>query len=364
MKLISPSHPIAASAHRLHVDLLVYPGSMLGLTLAVVDLLRLANTLAQLQGGPKAQPVSWQLLDAQAQPLSSTDPLLGPYCQRRSLPSATDASVLRACFVAPLFAPSVPTMRAAVRRLAALRGHIVQWLQSGHTVVSLSNGLWLFGNAAGMEGRVVAVPWYYVTSFTLDFPALVLRSEEDCVEDGPVVTGGTISALPQVVLRLLHRALGTEFMQSYESLLLHAGERHAMALQATQQSHIRVTRDSVMARALQWLDAHLEDPYSLAAVAQAAAVTPRTLLRHFQQVMACTPLDYLHRQRCKRARIMLEVTLDSMATVARACGYSDPAAFRRVFLRYEKTTPAAYRSAHALRTSRLRWQVEDVRSDS
>ncbi len=359
MKPISPSRP-TATVRRLHVDLLVYPDSMLGLTLAVVDLLRLANTLAQLQGGPKAQLVSWQLLDARAQPVSSTDPLLGPYCQRKPMPAATDSSVLRACFVAPLFAPSVPTMRAAVRRLGALRGHIAQCLQSGDTVVSVSNGLWLFGDAPGMEGRAVAVAWYYVTSFTLDFPALVLRSDSDCVEDGPVVTGGTISALPHVVLNLLRRALGAEFMLAYESLLLHAGERHAMALQATQQSHIRVTRDSVMARAMQWLDEHLEDTYSLAAVAQAAAVSPRTLLRHFQQVMGCTPLDYLHRQRCKRACIMLEVTLDSIATVARACGYSDPAAFRRVFLRYEKTSPAAYRSAHALRASRLRWQVEDL----
>ena len=360
MKPIPPARP-NVTPRRLHVDLLVYPDSMLGLTLAMVDLLRLANTLAQLQGGPKAQPVTWQLLDAQAKPLSSADPLLGPYCCRRPVPAAGDASVMRACFVAPLFAPSVPTLRAAVRRLAGLRAHLDQCLQRGDTVVGLSNGLWLFAGAPGMQGRAVAVAWYYVASISLDFPALDLQSESDCVEDGPVVTGGTMSALPQVVVSLLRRALGPEFMQAYESLLLHAGERHAMALQATRQSHIRPTRDSVMARAMQWLDDHLEDTYSLAAAAQAAAVSPRTLLRHFQQVMGCTPLDYLHSQRCKRARIMLEVTLDSVATIARACGYSDTAAFRRVFLRYEKTSPAAYRSSHALRASRLRWQVEDVR---
>ena len=362
MKPISPTPP--ATARRLHVDLLVYPGSMLGLTLAVVDLLRMANTLAQLQGGPRAQPVSWRLLDGQAKPVSSADPLLGPYCYRRPMPAATDASVLRACFVAPLFAPSVPTLRAAVRRLAALRKHVAQCLQNGHVVASVSNGLWLFADAPGMQGRAVAVAWYYVTSFTLDFPALVLRSESDCVEDGPAVSGGTLSALPQVVLSLLRRALEPEFVQAYGSLLLPAAERHAMALQATQQSHIRATRDSVMARAMKWLDEHLEDSYSLDLVAQAAAVSPRTLLRHFQQVMGGTPLDYLHSQRCKRACIMLEVTLDSVATIARACGYTDPAAFRRVFLRYEKTTPAAYRSSHALRTSRLRWQVEDLPTDA
>jgi transcriptional regulator GlxA family with amidase domain len=152
MKPISPI-PFTATPRRLHVDLLVHPDSMLGLTLAMVDLLRLANTLAQLQGGPKAQPVSWQLLDAQAKPVSSADPLLGPYCCRRPVPAATDTSALRACFVPPLFAPSVPTLRAAVRRLAALRGHVAHCLQRGDTVVGLSNGLWLFAGTPGMQGN-------------------------------------------------------------------------------------------------------------------------------------------------------------------------------------------------------------------
>ena len=40
MKPIPPTRP-STTPRRLHVDLLVYPDSMLGLTLAVVDLLRL-----------------------------------------------------------------------------------------------------------------------------------------------------------------------------------------------------------------------------------------------------------------------------------------------------------------------------------
>ncbi len=106
------------------------------------------------------------------------------------------------------------------------------------------------------------------------------------------------------------------------------------------------------------MNAHLERPYRLNEVAEAAAVSPRTLLRHFEQVLGHTPLDHLHLLRCRRARVLLEITLDSIPAVAEACGYADPAAFRRVFMRHVGETPSRYRERFALRSSRARWQVE------
>ncbi|MNW07001.1 DNA-binding transcriptional regulator AraC [compost metagenome] len=55
---------------------------------------------------------------------------------------------------------------------------------------------------------------------------------------------------------------------------------------------------------------------------------------------------------------MLEVTLESVSSIAVACGYADPAAFRRIFVRHVGTPPAEYRKRHALRAPRRRWRVD------
>ena len=53
-----------------------------------------------------------------------------------------------------------------------------------------------------------------------------------------------------------------------------------------------------------------------------------------------------------------KVLLESVPSIAVACGYSDPAAFRRIFVRYTGVAPGEYRKRHALRAPRKRWRVD------
>ena len=52
------------------------------------------------------------------------------------------------------------------------------------------------------------------------------------------------------------------------------------------------------------------------------------------------------------------MTLESVPSIAVACGYADPAAFRRIFVRYTGMAPGEYRKRHALRAPRRRWRVD------
>jgi hypothetical protein len=72
-----------------------------------------------------------------------------------------------------------------------------------------------------------------------------------------------------------------------------------------------------------------------------------------------TPLDYLHMLRVERARMLLEVTLHGTQAIAEACGYSDAAAFRRLFARAMQMSMSEYRQRFALRTRRRYWRMED-----
>ena len=118
------------------------------------------------------------------------------------------------------------------------------------------------------------------------------------------------------------------------------------------------TADSPVYRATQWLQANLEQPYNLQALAEAAATSERTLLRHFRQAVGMTPLEYLHKLRVERAKVMMEVSLHNFHTIAAACGYSDAGSFRRLFQQATGMNPSVYRERFALRARRPHWKVE------
>lgn len=53
---------------------------------------------------------------------------------------------------------------------------------------------------------------------------------------------------------------------------------------------------------MQWLQTHIDTPFQMSLLAEAVSVSERTLLRHFQQVLGRTPLDYLHELRAERGQ--------------------------------------------------------------
>jgi len=42
-----------------------------------------------------------------------------------------------------------------------------------------------------------------------------------------------------------------------------------------------------------------------------------------------SPLDYLHELRVQRAKVMLEISINSLQTIAHACGYANASTFSK-----------------------------------
>ncbi len=342
------------NACRLHVDLFLYPGALAGCVLSLIDLFRGVNTIAQLQQADATAVMGWRLLDAQSRPLSSADALLGPYQDGGGEPGP---ATQRACLVPPLHAHNVPMLREQAARWPTITAYLGQAWDQGQQLVTVGNGAWLAARSGRLGGRRLTLPWFYLAAFEHDFPGIGLAPEQPILADAPLLSASGMDTLTMLALELVKDAAGAELARACDNAWRHDPERQRMTAQST--AHIPSTRDSVLARAIDWMNAHLGQPYRLDELAFAAATSPRTLLRHFQQVLGMTPLDYLHRLRCKRARILLEITLDGVPTIAEACGYADSAAFRRIFMRHEGLTPSQYRQRYALRASRERWKVED-----
>ena len=82
---------------------------------------------------------------------------------------------------------------------------------------------------------------------------------------------------------------------------------------------------------------------SLAAMATAAGLERRTLLRRFASATGMTPIEYCRAVRIARARELLEGGDTSQKQIAQSLGYKDVASFARVFRKAVGSAPGAYR---------------------
>ncbi len=336
------------------IDIPLLPESALGNALQLIDLLRSANLLARLRLGQQAPRMAWRLLDAGGLPLPALPGLWAPYTDTAP---PTDGPA-QAVFIPSFHAADIPAIRQAVARHPALVRQIGIAVDAGQKLVTLGNGAWLAAQSGRLQGSTASLPWFYMAGFARDFPGIALAQGQDWSDDGPWLSCALPHSVGDLATALVRHALGDELGEACRTVLTPDHQRARAALQANAQQHIPATRDSTLARAMAYMEAHLDEPYSLARLAEAASVSTRTLLRHFQQELSQSPLDHLHALRCARARVMLEVTLESVPSIAVACGYADPAAFRRIFVRHTGMPPAEYRKRHALRAPRRRWRVD------
>ena len=92
-----------------------------------------------------------------------------------------------------------------------------------------------------------------------------------------------------------------------------------------------------------WMEAHLDEPLTLATIAAEASVSTRTLSRQFRDQTGESPLQWLIRLRVHRAQELLEATNLGVEQVAAACGFGTSVVLRQHFAKTLGTSPTAYR---------------------
>jgi AraC-like DNA-binding protein len=102
-----------------------------------------------------------------------------------------------------------------------------------------------------------------------------------------------------------------------------------------------------LARAVARLDTDYAQDVSLAALAETACLSVRSLLRHFKAATGLTPVQYLTRVRIGHACDLLRETDAAVHDVAVSCGFRDSNYFSLTFHRVTGLTPSAFRKRAA-----------------
>ncbi|WP_292935199.1 helix-turn-helix domain-containing protein [Noviherbaspirillum sp.] len=345
-----------SSAGRLHVKLLWLPDAMHGTLLHARDVLKTASMIYRLQHPKQPSPVSWQIVSPDGNPVK----LPGVPCEEPRDETDQPRPEQTLMLVPAIHCHNNPHLGEITDANPQALEMLHQHATAGGWVATVFTGLAFAARLGLLSGERICAPWAFQSWFARTYPGLDFSGTDRVAMHRKVFVSVAIDAQTDMMLAILDHLLDTDLAQACANLLCYQHERQASIRDISRKNWSQKTSDSPVYRATQWLSTHIDEPYRLAALAEAAATSERTLLRHFQEVTGMSPLDYLHKLRVERAKMLLEVTLQTVHTIALACGYSDAASFRRLFRAETGMTPHAYRARFALRSRRVHWKVEDV----
>ena len=170
------------------------------------------------------------------------------------------------------------------------------WPARRAPVGGVEAGTWLVGRAGLLEGRAATTHWEDMEDFAAAFPGADVRPDRYVI-DGPVFTSGGASPTFDLMLHLIRTRLGMAVALDVASVFIYDQARAATDAQPLVSLGRLDGYDPRLAQAIRLMEAHVDQPLTIAAIARRAGVTARTLESIFRKSIGETPGAYYLRLR-------------------------------------------------------------------
>lgn len=239
----------------------------------------------------------------------------------------------------------VPAMNPGDRSLPAKSAltKLRRLAERSRRVASICGGAFLLAEAGLLDGRRATTHWLATEELAAQYPRVTVEPDAIYVKDGNVYTSAGVTTGIDLALSLVEEDLGREVALQCARLLVMFMRRPGGQSQfsATLQSQ-RTERDPIN-DLIAWATDHPAADLSVEAMATRVHMSARNFARVFRSEVGRTPAAFVEQMRIEAARRRLEDTGDSLATIARACGFGSADSLRRSFQRVLKVAPSAYR---------------------
>ena len=215
----------------------------------------------------------------------------------------------------------------------------------GARVMSICSGVYLLAATGLLDGRTATTHWRYTDDLAARYPAVEVRPNVLFVDHGDVLTSAGSAAGIDLGLHLIRRDHGADVAAAVARRLVVPPQRDGG--QAQFIDHARTPAASAVATlgdTLAWVQRHLDEPLTVARMARHAHQSPRTFARHFAAEVGVTPMQWLIRERVRRAQQLLETTDRSIDEIAARVGFGSAETLRHHFRRVVDTSPSRYRA--------------------
>ncbi|PRY35619.1 GlxA family transcriptional regulator [Umezawaea tangerina] len=214
----------------------------------------------------------------------------------------------------------------------------------GARMVSICTGAFALGHSGLLDGHKATTHWAVTDQLQRLFPAVGVVDNVLYVADGQVLTSGGVAAGIDLCLHIVREDFGADVATKVARRTLVAP--HRSGDQAQFVEHATPAATSVdMAALLNWLDERLDQPLSVADMAEHIGYSTRSFGRHFQAQVGTSPWKWVAKRRVVRAQQLLETTDLTVEQIAQRCGFESTVAFRRRFRELVHLAPTDYRRA-------------------
>ncbi|MEM7464187.1 MAG: GlxA family transcriptional regulator [Pseudomonadota bacterium] len=201
-------------------------------------------------------------------------------------------------------------------------------------VAALDTGSWLLATAGLLENRDATIHYDEIDAFAERFPDVQVQRARWVEDDGVITCGGAMASF-ELVLDLIAELHGTVLALEIAQLFMVEHAKFG-------QSIPPISKDRRVDRCLLAMEANIEHPLSIPALARLSNSRQRDLEKRFVRALGTTPDVVYRRLRLNAAKKLLEANTMPVSEIAVRCGYSNASAFSRAFRREFGVAPKEY----------------------
>lgn len=244
----------------------------------------------------------------------------------------------------------VPAMFSTrIEEVVQKQARIIEWLKqqynSGTELASICVGSFLLAATGLLNGKKATTNWMFADLFRKKYPEVNLEDDKVIVDQGSIYTCGGAFSFTTFMIYLIEKFCGHEVAITASKILMinmHQQPQTTFSIFQFQKEHA----DDAIAKVQQYMEKNYTKTITMKEMAGISNMSPRNLIRRFEQATSNTPLEYLQRFRIENAKKMLENKNYGIEQVAMKSGYEDMSFFRKIFKRHVGMTPREYKDKY------------------
>lgn len=307
------------------VEFLVLPGASLMSLSCAADPLRCANRVTG------RHLFDWRFVSVDGADPPTSSGLDWPVAERFDPARERDILAIVAGFWAGELARS--TLTGAIARAA----------QRARLVIGIESGAWVMARAGLLDGRAATTHWEDFEEFASAFPSIDLRPDRYVV-DGRLVTTSGASPTFDMMIALIRQTVGPAAAFDVARTFIYEGSREAGDIQAYGSFGSPAQQDERLVRAVRMMEAQIDTPITVAAIARRVRLSARGLELLFSRETGQTPGAYFLTLRLNTARRMVLDTRLPLTEIAPRAGFSSVGALSRAYRRAFGLPPSRHRA--------------------